>query len=193
LELTTVRTPSDGFDTMTSHEHRTSFGIVLNENRANVAKNRLNAVRDWVLSNWPNCEIHGKWSDVSQRALGRTIETVPPSQLEATLQRWRCTLTTPASGSGWATAKPWECFRAGTICFFHPDYDTQQHILGDAHENLRAWLRVRTPDELATRVAFLDENPAMWGALILEQHRHYVRRFEETHGGVLEIERRLIE
>lgn len=191
LEITAVNSPS-AMPLNTSFDERYDFGMVLNENKKNVKENRAKVLAEWVLANWPTCEIFGKWTDVSLEALGRPdIRECPYRYMMSTLQRWRCTLTTPASGSGWATAKPWECFAAGTVCFFHPEYDDQDHILGDAPTELRQWLRVGSPDQLRRRVEHLAKNEADWRWIIEAQRYHFERRYHESHGGVLAIEKRL--
>lgn len=171
---------------------RHDFGILLNENRKDVRDNRLDVMLEWVLSNWAQCEIFGKWSDASMEKMDRLdIRPCPYEYVNTVHNRWRCTLTTPASGSGWATAKPWECFAAGTVCFFHPKYDDQDNILGEAPSELKQWLRVKTPEDLKKRVDYLGQNEATWLWLIDAQREHFERRFEESHGGIIEIEKRL--
>ncbi len=106
----------------------------------------------------------------------------------------RSTFTTPSSGSGWATTKPWQAFAVGTVCFFHPEYDTQGHIiptlkqLDDAERNqspdavhgwdvntaqLARWLRVRDAGDLAKRVRHLNEDHDAWWWLVVQQRRLY--------------------
>lgn len=190
LELTALPAPRD-VETA-PWDMRYDFGMVVNENRAYVARNRLDAVRDWVLRYWPEAEIFGVWSDKSKEALGRTdIRPCPYPHLPSTLQRWRCTLTTPASGTGWATAKPWECFANGVVCFFHPAYDTQNQILVDAPRELRDWLRVPDPEALHKRVTHLGQDRAAWEWLIATQRAYFVEKYHEHQGGVREIMRRL--
>lgn len=173
-------------------ELRYDFGMVVNENRAYVAKDRLSALQNWVLPYWPEAEIFGKWSAKSMETLGRPdIRPVPYEHLPNTLQRWRTTLTTPASGSGWATAKPWECFAYGVVCFFHPQYDDQDWILRDAPQALHDWLRVQTPEDLKMRVDLLSRDQAAWEWLVAEQHKYYIEKYNETLGGTKAIIDRL--
>ena len=191
LELTALPNPARLSDTV-PWDDRQSFGMIVNENRAYVAKDRLSVIRDWVLPNWPQAEIFGTWTEKSKQALGRPdIRPCPYQYLGSTLQRWRSTLTTPASGSGWATAKPWECFAYGTVCFFHPHYDTQDWILRDAPARLHDWLRVSSPEELAGRVAMMNADASLWSEMIAMQYEHFVRKYNENLGGVAEVMRRL--
>lgn len=162
------------------HSDRRPFGMLVNENRRDGRDARLPILRWWVLPNWPDCEIFGSWTVASAQALGRErIDTVPVEQVYTTLGRWKSTLTTPASSSGWATAKPWECFVTGTICFFHPAYDTQNHILGDDPE-LLSFLRVEDPDELAKRVRLIDDDAGTYEYYRQLQFNRYQRAAGEA-------------
>jgi hypothetical protein len=160
----------------------------VNENRREVSQSRLAVLKGWVLSNWPDVEIHGVWTAPSMKKLGRDIKPVPYVDLYAKLRSFRATLTTPASGSGWATAKPWECFAAGVPCFFHPGYDTQGWIIptldqvgkvemGAGMEWLVGWLRVEDPDQLKRRIDGMTD--AAWKAIVDIQRKHYERRYVE--------------
>ena len=191
LELTALDAPDDSI-TAGWAERLLPLGMIVNENRAYVTKDRLSAVQDYVLSSWPDAEIFGKWSADSLKKLGREdIRPCPAEYMQTTLQRWKCTLTTPASGSGWATAKPWEAFRNRTVCFFHPHYDTQNHVLDGAPDDLRRWLRVDSPEMLRDRVRFMGEAEGAWRWITAMQYEHYVKRYADTQGGVAEINRRL--
>lgn len=179
---------------------RKPFGMIVNENRKEVSKNRLECMKTWVLPNFPDAEIWGKWSPKSQEALGRTIDVCPYDQLYETLGRYRSSLTTPASGSGWATSKPWECFLAGAICFFHPEYDTQGHIVPTARmlrsvpdsdrKVLFSWLRPKTPEDLKKAVDAVSSSYDTWKFLALEQ-RKYVEEFYGEMQAINTIESRL--
>lgn len=179
-----------------------NFGIIINETRreVNVAKARRTVLREWVLPLYAAGRvgfIHGKWTqrslneltDFARNHLGTTIDIRPIPQLEyiTELQTARCTLTTPASGSGWATAKPWESFAAGVICFFHPDYDDQDNILEDADPELRSFLRVHSPGELRERLTKMDTNEVMWRHFVHLQRDHFMRAVrEERHLTMIE-------
>jgi len=156
------------------------FGIFINETRryVNSAKTRSRILRDWVLPLEP-AFIHGTWSKEGQAEVGRVIEPLSPSSYFTRLRTVRSTFTTPASGTGWATAKPWEAFAVGVVCFFHPDYDDQDNIIGDAHPDLRRWLRVESPEQLADRVKHMAVNDEHWRWVIAEQYNHFRRAVTE--------------
>lgn len=158
------------------HDRRQSFGLFINETRKYVRADvaRVNVLREWVLPQNP-AFIHGTWSVDSLEQLGRDIKPAPWSEYYTRLHSVRCTFTTPASGTGWATAKPWEAFAAGTVCFFHPGYDKQNNILGDAPDWLRNFLRVESPQELAEKIKTMDEVPYMWLGIVRAQRAHFDR------------------
>jgi hypothetical protein len=153
------------------------FGLFINEARAigiSPFMTRRHIMKSWVLPFDPHF-IHGTWSAESKVEFNRDIKPAAWDQYYPKLHSVRCTLTTPSSGSGWATAKPWEAFAAGTVCFFHPQYDTQDNILADAPPDLRSYLRVRTPEELQKRIKFLSsrEGRTDWEWLIKAQRTHF--------------------
>jgi hypothetical protein len=152
------------------------FGLFINEARKQVSADtqRVSIMREWVLPLRPHF-IHGSWSDESRRTLDRDIQPAPWNKYYPALHSVRCTFTTPSSGSGWATAKPWEAFAAGTVCFFHPKYDTQNNILKDAQPALNEWLRVKDYRTLKMRVQHLSSEAgrADWEWLIATQRAHF--------------------
>lgn len=191
LEFTAIPEPRS-IDLDRGHEGREPFGIVLNENKPGEYKNsRLSQLKQWVLEHSPDAPVYGKWTDESQAKLGRTFTPLTIGYYPA-VQRWLCTLTTPASGSGWATAKPWEMFAAGVVCFAHPRYDEQGHIFGERmNAELRQWLRVKTPSEMWKRIRHLEQNPVAWQWLVREQRQYFEESFADSHGGIKMIEERL--
>lgn len=168
-----------------SHQQRRSFGIFINEagqhtgqGKDQVVAGRLQRapiVRDWVLPLEP-AFIHGKWTDASQAQLGITVTPAPWGDFFDIYSSVRSTLTTPSSGSGWATTKPWEAFASGTVCFRHPEYDTQNHIYGQLPNHVNEWLSPPTKEDLWARVEYLDRNPQTWQMLMEAQYE----LFEET-------------
>jgi hypothetical protein len=157
-------------------EDRYAFGLFINETRKYVSESvaRVNVMRNWILPLQP-AWVHGTWSKESLEELGRDIQPAPWDQYYPRLHSVRCTATTPASGTGWATAKPWEAFAAGTVCFFLPGYDTQNNILGDAPDGLLDWLRVDSPAQLKRRVSHLntESGKADWEWIVTAQREHF--------------------
>jgi len=168
-------------------EERQHFGLFINEARAYVKVTRLDALKEYVLPLDPHF-IHGKWSAESLTYLasvGREIAPAPSEVYYDKLRSVKSTFTTPSSGSGWATTKPWQAFGTGTVCFFHPGYDTQGHIIptleqvehGDVVDpdlaTLARWLRVTSPDDLAVKVKVVDQDRDTWLWLALMQRKLY--------------------
>lgn len=173
------------------HDRPHDFGIVFNETSPDVAveKSRRYILDKWVLPLGPGY-LAGKWSAKTLKQLGLEIEPVHVQRYFELLPTARCTLTTPSSGSGWATAKPWEAFAAGVVCFFHPAYDDQNHILSDAPRALEALLRVNDPLQLRDRVRYMRDHPEYWRDVVHMQRRHFDRAVEEKRY-LKEIEKRL--
>lgn len=161
-------------------EDRAHFGLFINEARkqVNPRLTRFAALKEWVLPLEPTF-IHGTWSKESQVHLGVEIEPAPWSDYYPKLHSVKCTFTTPSSGSGWATTKPWEAFAAGTVCFMHPAYDTQDNILGDAPPELRAFLRVSSLAELKSRVRTATRDRETWLWAVKLQREHFDRAIAE--------------
>jgi len=92
-------------------------------------------------------------------------------------------MTLPATASGWATAKPWECFNAGTICFAHPDYDTQDHIYnrGRMGDELYSFLRVATMTGMKHRLENI--TPEDWNRYAAMQYGYLQAQFSSLDGG----------
>lgn len=176
--------PNTPFGSLISYDDnwvgRRHFGVMVNETRAYVSEqtSRKTALRDWVLPLDP-AFIHGTWSKASLQELGVNITPASWDMYYPLLHSVRCTFTMPSSGSGWATVKPWEAFAGGTVCFFHPRYDDQDHILRDAHPNLREFLRVDSPKVLARRVAALSTEPESWHWVVRAQREHFENAMSE--------------
>jgi len=160
------------------------FGLLVNEGYSNLGKhNRLHIIQQWT-KGFIEYEIFGTWCEESQKTLNRIITPVPLDDVTKTLQRWCATMTFPASGSGWATTKPWECFKAGVICFKHPDYDSQGHIYSAKYmpEELYTFLRPSTMSGFNDRLTQLqdDEN---WRKFARLQYDYFQASHHRLEGG----------
>lgn len=159
------------------------FGLLVNEGYNNLGtKGRLSQIQKWV-PNIAEYEIFGTWSEPSMKTLNRVITPVPLRDVTNTLRRWRATMTFPATASGWATAKPWECFKAGVVCFKHPDYDTQRHIYGQhMPEELRTFLCPATSNGFKNRLHELEDD-ATWQHMVRLQYEYFVTSHLRLDGG----------
>lgn len=177
LELNSVMPGTPFGDTFTfndSPDDRDPFGIFVNETRAYVKNDRLSLMKQWVMPLQP-AWVRGTWSEKSAKELGFPSGkmSIKPEHYAKKFQTVRSTFTMPGSGAGWATAKPWEAFAAGVVCFFHPDYDEQNNILAEAPLDLQKWLRVNTPEELAFRVDHLSRHDQDWHDIVVAQRQYY--------------------
>ncbi len=175
---------------------RELIGIISNENAYNVPDrvSRLQQLQKFIFEKWPDAPLYGKWTEESSAALGRQIDSVPYREMYDKLRSFKCTMTFPASGSGWATAKPWEAFAVGTVMFFHNEYDTQGHIIpkkGKKYRKLKKFLIVHNQRQLWQRVEDLNKNPTLFKEIVTLQRQLFEERFEEWQGGAKDILERL--
>lgn len=184
LELVGIQDPN--LDEWRDWSERKRFGILINEARAYGMKpemSRIHAMHHYVKPLDPDW-VRGTWPQTKQQELGLMIEPLPYREITNFFHWTKSTFTTPSSGSEWATAKPWEAFATGTICFMHPGYDTQGHIvptldqlaadggmIDDDLASLVRWLRVDNPDDLASRVAAVESSRETYEWLAAQQLR----------------------
>ena len=182
-----------------------SFGIVLNENKKNTKNSRKQILKEFVLdTGLDTSSIFGVWSDESKLELGLDIEPIHISKLYYEMSKWKSTLTTPASGSGWATSKPWECFLNGVVCFFHKDYDSQGHIVSNLYykwgedfndspysKELGSFLRVSSPEELKKKVDMIDHDEDLRIHYVTRQFLHLKYCLEKYQRGIKMINERI--
>jgi hypothetical protein len=180
-------------------EREHDFGILINENRnygMRPEMTRLHIMQHYVKPLHPSW-VNGTWSKASNDSLGLRIAPLEYWQIFPKLRHTKSTFTTPASGSRYATAKPWECFATGTICFFHPKYDTQGHIIptlvnADDGEvgHLAKWLRAKDPDDLEKKVKAVSSSREVYDWLAGSQ-LHLLHRELNAQRCVTTIEKRL--
>lgn len=197
VELTALDDPAQiRFQNDPSREHL--IGIITNENKAEVTDDtsRVLQIQKYVFERWPDAPLYGKWSEPSMEKLSRSVEPIPYTQMYDTLRRFKCTMTFPASGSGWATAKAWEAFAVGTVMFFHHRYDDQGHILprtGSEFRKLRKFLVVHNQRQLWQRVEQLEKDDDLFLDIILQQRARFERQFKHWQGGARRVLERLQE
>ena len=172
-------------------EERVAFRVLANEALAGKKLPRARIFKEWCSG--LTSEVLGKWTPEGAAAAGILSATpVHQSAFPEMMGLAKSTFTMPTSGSGWPTPKPHEMFRLGTICFFHPAYDVQGHVV-PTHEQLRAgawaddpsavalagWLRPSTPEELRTRVEAVASSRETYEWLRDEQLRLEQRYIDE--------------
>lgn len=160
-------------------EGRRRFGVMVNQSRE--ASGRDEVLGTWIKPMFPDW-IVGSWDD--DRKQGLTIEPYPWHAVPNLLQTVRCSFAVPIKlSASWATPKAWEMFAAGTVCFMHPKYDSQGHIVptlaqcdeiesdsGPTTEtHLARWLRVETVAQLRKRIDHLNTHEADWTWIVMAQ------------------------
>ena len=175
--------PTDGWHPRVEEAPSHLFGLLVNEGYNNLGtKGRLHQISMWT-KGLDQYEIFGTWSEASQSKLGRVIASVPLKDVTDTLRRWRATMTFPATGGGWATSKPWECFKAGVVCFKHPDYDGQGHIYGKhMAQDLKDFLCPQTMFGFRERLNELKDD-GFWASIIEQQYEYFLASQDRLKGG----------
>lgn len=192
-QLEIVGIPDDWNDDLwLDFGERQGFGILINEARSYVGLDRKSIMRDWVMP-WVDADnIRGKWSAKSMEELGISPEPILHKTIPDFLSRFHATFTTPSSGSGWATTKWWEAAALGTVCFCHPNWDDQGHVVptlaaveagvlddDPALKHLTSWLRPSTPQELYERVKAVCSSQGTYEWLRDQQYKLYRRAIAE--------------
>jgi len=195
VELTGVTDPMTWVHGNTAFKDRAAFGLIANENKRAAQNGRAALIREWVgPDDVDGIELYGAWTDAGLAEMGRTapVRRIAQADVLPFSALWKATMTFPASGSGWATSKPWEMFAVGTVCFFHPGYDDQGHVIPLHHRDaqtqdewlLATWLRVPTVEVFWERLAYIITNQDAWETLVAAQRRHLITRFTAERGGV---------
>lgn len=184
----------------------THLGIISNENKKEVhdTVSRLVQLKEWVLRAYPQTQIIGTWSDESKADIMKSIvgrEGAPPiepvaqTEMLKTMQQFRATITFPASGSGWVTAKWAEAAAVGTLCFIHPGYDDQDHIFRYAdkmkYRQLKRFVRVYTPKQFHEGLRKIADDAGLWRDLVTMQRELFEENFQRWDGGAKHVLERL--
>lgn len=153
-------------DTVTPHAARRPYGAMLNEgSKDSRPLGRRNLARPWILD--LQGEMVGAWRPETIAEMGiEQPRVITAAEIPKVVGGWASTIALPINASGWATAKPWEAFALGTVCFAHPAYDDQDHVydwIRDA--DLRRFLRPPDPATLAKRVAAVARSEILWREL----------------------------
>ena len=190
----------DNIDTDTRLENPpiSPLGLIVNEGYPYVSKDkRLRLVQEWC-EPWlqdPGFAIHGTWSMKSASELfaamhkvyAPEIAPVNFDQVIEALQEWRSTFTMPATNTGWATAKPWESFVAGIVCFRHPRYDRQNHIYSASKMpgDLATFLSPLSPAVLEKRVDEMLLDDDAWRLRIGQQYEFLRENYDRGRQAIL--------
>lgn len=115
---------------------------------------RFKELEKWILSNDKNdYRIYGKWAAAVKDKYNSFKGEISPYKLDETFENTRYTLIIPIE-KNWVTGKYVEMLMCGVLPFFHPDYDTQHHILPADHI-----LRIKSPAALKSAIDFFERHP----------------------------------
>lgn len=191
------------------HE-RVPAGIATTSTKASVlgeGTRRSQLVQRYLLSVFPDAEVYGKWDATSLTDVPEgTVRETTPGEFYDVLNRFRVTLSLPIVDSPWSVAKAYQCWAAGTVCFYVEQVDEQGWTLpsrrrapgtkkvgevgpielysvrDDWTKNdliLASWLRLENPEEFRQRAALVTTDDAMWTWLVQRQHELLGRRWDE--------------
>ena len=193
----------------TPFEDRIPHGVgTTSHKRGNDNFRRSRLVVRYSLAAFPDCELQGKWDEASLADLpeGVTLRLPNPNEFGDDLARWRTTLVLPVAGTGWSTAKPWQCAASNTVAFHVSKVDDQgwmlpSRIKADETKHvgslwgtpfysvrddwteedlfLARWTRVLEPEEFAKGAKKVAESKDLWTQLVAYQRDLLKRRWNE--------------
>lgn len=120
---------------------------------------RFSAIEEWVLKNDKDkkCNVYGRWSDYFTGQYPEQFKgLVKLPELDAIMKQTKYTLIVPVRPN-WVTYKYAEMLKSGVLPFFHPSYDTQNHIIPADHI-----MRVKSSKEMFEKMEEFDNNPEMY-------------------------------
>jgi hypothetical protein len=128
--------------------------ILLNQAGAN--NNRAALIKEYILENFENVEIYGKWDEKFYED-SRFKGPLYVNDLRPVLDQSRYSILFSINKCGWLTQKIYEFINSGIIPFLHKDYDNQNNF--DIPENLRKFLRLSGPQDFINKINYLKNNP----------------------------------
>lgn len=188
-------------------EDRKPVGVAttsMDDGRSSNEPRRSELVRDFVLKEFPDAEVFGKWDKVSLADVPHDVVRLNrPEQFPDLLNSWRVTVSLPALGSSWTAAKPFQCFAANVACFLVDRLDEQGWILPSrrrvegTHEvapgfysirddwtqedlTLAQWLRVETVPEFVHRAKIIASDRPTYDAIAAYQRDLLRRRWDQA-------------
>ena len=144
------------YDQQINTNRDVNFMIPLHEAKPS----RYNLLKEWVLDEFPDVEIYGRWEHKDAIVDSRFNEPVKMPLLLKKLSNVKFTFIIPIS-KGWVTSKYIEMIHAGVIPFLHPSYDEQHHI------SIPDFLRPKTPREFKDRMQQLINNPEQYKSALV--------------------------
>lgn len=152
-------------DTYVNSNRTHKMNIVLNQG-GNGGLDRYEPLRQYVLDNFDDVTIYGKWNDDIYGSDSRFAGPKRVEEIENVLRDTKYTFIIPIT-KDFATAKFCEMTHYGILPFMHPYYDTQKNI------KCNDFLRVSSPQQLKERIDELENNPELYKQLLEEQYNLY--------------------
>lgn len=202
----------DNWETLNraSFDDRVPVGVATTSTKASVlgeGHRRSQWVKEYVLDAFSDAEVYGKWDAASLADVpdGTVRETTPDAFYDV-LNRFRVTLSLPIVNSPWSVAKPYQCWAAGSVCFYAEQVDEQGWTLPSrrkapgtkqvehagpvplysvrddwTHDDcaLAMWLRVETAREFRERAQLVSSDEAIWTWLARAQLSLLRRRWDD--------------
>lgn len=128
------------------------FGIVCNQSKDDRnAIDRTQILRKYVLDEFEDVEVFGKWDEEVTRGDRRFCGIVPKRDLNDRIVSWKYSLCIPI-GKGWATSKYLEMISNGIVPFLHPYYDGQKNT-----KLPHDFLHVKDAADLKKKIEYLEK------------------------------------
>ena len=142
--------------------NRAGFQLVLNSSskadNAPGAIPRLPILQEWILKNFPDVEIYGKWDKKICGEDPRFKGSISTQELEQKMASWHSSFCIPMSPN-FVTTKYLELIRAGVIPFLHPQYD------GLGLTKIPEILRIKTPEDLKNGIELFSADKTAYSNL----------------------------
>lgn len=128
-------------------KRKNNFVMVLNEGKPS----RYPLLKEWILNHNEDVSVYGVWDEETIKDDKRFVGSLHIDKLQEVLSTHRSSFCIPIA-PGWVTSKYIELIAAGVVPFLHPTYDSQDNT------GIPEFLRPKTPEELAKRVAKLNDD-----------------------------------
>lgn len=139
------------------HNSKT-FGIILNDVTGR-GISRYPQLKEYVLDNFTDVEIYGKWSDEITKNDPRFKGVIPFDKAQRKYSEFRCMFIIPVA-PGWVTSKYLECFMHGCVPLLHKSYDDQHHI------EIPDFCRIKDPKDLKEKIDILTKDDTKYNELM---------------------------
>ena len=142
-------------------DKKTELSIVLNQAGADESLSKVSKLgnghrprypilKEWILNNYTDVDIYGKWSDEIYNSNKSFKGTIDRTKLYPEMLNWKHSFCVPID-KGWATAKYLEYLKCGVSPFMHPEYDDQKNT------TVQDFYRVNSVEEFKDKLAMSDD------------------------------------